>query len=157
HVYKLVAYDAATGQRVGATEYGNGGDDFASDLAISGDGSRLAITGTDGTTFDYLTAAFDASTLKRQWAARYDRGHGVDSSNAVAISPDGRRVYVTGESEQGKIACFGDVPSTAYATVAYRAGGGGGLWISRYVGLVDAPDEATEVAVAPDSTRVFVT
>jgi DNA-binding beta-propeller fold protein YncE len=73
------------------------------------------------------------------------------------VNPNGQRVYVTGESDEGKIACFGEVPSTAYATVSYRAATGSQRWVSRYAGLNKHPDSAREVAVSPNGSLVFVT
>ena len=65
------------------------------------------------------------------WVARYD-GVGQDRSdraNAVAVDPDGSRVYVTGDSYAGQGGSDYD-----YATVAYDAVGGQQLWQARYSG-----------------------
>jgi DNA-binding beta-propeller fold protein YncE len=154
HVYKLVAYDAATGQPAGAAQYDNGRDDYASSIAIGPDGDRIYLTGDD--LGDYLTVAFDGYSLQPLWSANYD-GERADFSYSVAASPDGSRVYVTGQSGEAKVACFGDVRSTAYATVAYAAASGAERWVSRYSGLRDDPDRASQVAVSPNSASVFVT
>ena len=104
----------------------------------------------------FLTVGFDASTLVPLWSSRYDGGHGFDAAYAVIVSPDGGHVYVTGESERGRIACFGDVASTAYATVSYAAATGDPLWVSRYAGLRRDPDQANQIAIGPDGSSVFV-
>jgi DNA-binding beta-propeller fold protein YncE len=153
--YRLVSYNAVTGAQAGVARYADGRNDNASDLTISSDGSRLFVTGSGGP--DFLTVAFDVPLHAPLWAARYDGGHGSDNAYSLAVNPDGTRVYVTGESETGRIACFGEVPSTAYATVAYHAATGSPGWVSRYGGLSKHPDSARQVAVSPDGSLVFVT
>ena len=155
YYYRVVAYNAATGIQTGGAWYGGGRNDFNSDLTISADGSRLFLTGSGGP--DYLTVAFDLPLHAARWASHYDGGHGGDHAYSVAVNPNGTRVYVTGESDEGKIACFGEVPSTAYATVSYRAATGTQRWVSRYAGLNKHPDSAREVAVSPNGSLVFVT
>jgi hypothetical protein len=154
HDYELVAYRSGTGTQTGTAEYAGGDDDYSSSVAISGDGSHVFLTGTGGQ--DFLTVAFDTSTLVPLWSSRYDGKHGFDGANAITVSPDGGRVYVTGESEKGGIACFGDVASTAYATVSYAADSGDPLWVSRYPGLRRDPDQAEQIAVSPGGSSVFV-
>src|SRR5206468_8618265 len=129
------------------------GNDMATDVAVSPDGSRAFVTGTG--TQDYTTAAFDSATGQTLWAARYDGGHGFDSASVLAVSPDGARLYLTGLSADGGIACFGDVGSTASATVEYDAATGIQGWASRYRGLKKDPDEGLAVALSPDGSAVF--
>jgi WD40 repeat protein len=155
HGFELVAYRAAGGGQIAAARYDDGGNDMTTDLAISSDGSRVFVTGSGHN--DFTTVAFDGSMQGRLWAARYDGGHGVDHASAVALSPDGTRVYVTGSSDEGQVACFGEIGSTAYATVEYDAATGVQGWVSRYGGLKKDPDEAREVAVSPNGSYVFVT
>src|SRR6266542_2649914 len=59
------------------------------------------------------------------WLARYDGARGVDQSNAMALSPDGLKVFVTGKSSSER---------TDYdaATVAYDANTGATLWVGRF-------------------------
>ncbi len=154
HDYQLVAYGTGTGTQAGAAVYAGGDDDYSSSVAISGDGTRAFVTGIGGK--DFLTVAFDTSALVPLWSSRYDGGHGFDAAYAITVSPDGGRVYVTGESKNGGIACFGDVASTAYATVSYAAATGDPLWVSRYSGLRRDPDQANQIAMSPDGSSVFV-
>ncbi len=154
HDYELVAYRSGTGAQAGTAEYAGGDDDFSSSVAINGDGTRVFLTGIGGQ--DFLTVAFDGTTLVPLWSSRYDGQHGFDAAYAITVSPDGGRVYVTGESEKSGIACFGDVASTAYATVSYAAASGGQVWVSRYAGLRRDPDQAEQIAVSPDGSSVFV-
>jgi PQQ-like domain len=103
------------------------------------------------TKYDYATVAYDASTGAQLWASRYNGpGNGADYPLALAASPDGSTVFVTGES-------IGSGSAWDYATVAYDAGTGAQLWVRRYDGPVDGFDEAVGLAVSPDSSGVFVT
>ncbi len=83
------------------------------------------------------------------WSKRYDGpAHLVDVGSAIAASPDGTKVFITGTSR-------GD--SIDYATVAHEASTGTGLWVRRYDGPVQGIDEAMDIAVSTDGARVFVT
>jgi len=85
------------------------------------------------------------------WAERYNGfGNGFDRAASVVVSPDGRRVYVTGRSAGRSLK--GD-----YATIAYDAVTGARLWVSRYNGSANGYDFATTVALSPDGKTVFVT
>jgi sugar lactone lactonase YvrE len=132
---------------------GNGADQ-AADMALSPDGSRVYVTGSSaatGTGLDYATAAYDASTGAELWVARYNGpGSGDDQAVAMALSPDGTRVYATGSSA-------GTVTGLDYATAAYDASTGAELWVARYNGPGNGDDGATSVAVSPTGSRVYVT
>jgi WD40 repeat protein len=90
----------------------------------------------------------------RLWVARYNGPHNSeDGVTSMAVSPDGKTVFVTGTSEKaGAGAGPGDI-----ATVAYRAATGRQLWVARYNGPGVSFDQATSVAVSPDGATVFVT
>jgi DNA-binding beta-propeller fold protein YncE len=128
--------------------------DVAKAVAVSPDGKTVYVTGqslgTSAGVYDYATVAYTASGTK-QWVARYNGPAGSLSSvpSAVAVSPDGKTVYVTGYSQVGQ---FGD-----YATVAYDAANGTQLWAKGYNGPLNSDDKATSVAVSPDSATVYVT
>jgi PQQ-like domain len=99
-----------------------------------------------------VSAAYNAATGARLWTARYNGpGNGVDNAMAVAVSPDGATVFVTGNSGGG--AGF----EQDYATVAYRGSDGTQLWVARFNGQVNGEDIATALSVARDGTKVFVT
>jgi WD40 repeat protein len=126
------------------------GDDSATALAISPNGRTVYVTGrSTGATsgLDYATVAYRAATGTRLWVARYNGpGHGDDSASALAISPNGRTLYVTGTS------------SGEYATVAYSASTGAQLWVARHHGpAADGTSSAVAVTVSPDNSTVFVT
>ncbi len=80
------------------------------------------------------------------WWKRYDGGH--DFASALGVSPDGTKVFVTGQS--------GGLSFRAYATIAYDAVSGAELWVQRYGDFGDI-NQATALGVSPDGSRVFVT
>ena len=113
----------------------------------------MYVTGASrgATTTGYLTVAYSAATGARLWVQRYDGpGNGSDAASAVAVSPGGRRVFVTGASRGTRL-------GQDYATVAYSAATGARLWVQRCNGPGNGSDEAYSVAVSPGRSRVFVT
>jgi outer membrane protein assembly factor BamB len=152
--YATVGYDAATGtQRWVSSFHGpfRSGYDAANALVVSPDGNKVFVTGhiqTSNTDSAYATIAYDAITGAQLWVAAYrgaDRGDNL--ATAIAVSPDGAIVYVTGSSD-------GPV-TTNFATLAYDAPTGHRLWVTREDG--DGPIYPTAMGVSPDGTRVMVT
>ena len=159
--YGTVAYSAATGGQLWVSRYSGAGDraDIAYSVAVSPGGSRVFVTGgSDGgrgtgeqTGDDYATVAYSAATGRQLWVSRYNGpGNRSDAASAVAVSPGGRRVFVTGNS-------YGGATNDDYATVAYSAATGRRLWVSRYTSPGNEFDAAAAVAVSPAGTTVFVT
>jgi outer membrane protein assembly factor BamB len=140
------------GAQLWAARYDNTGNGGATSVAVSPDGKTAFVTGytTAAGAEDYATVAYNAATGAQLWAARYnDPGHSTDQAYSVAVSPNGKAVFITGES-------LTTTPGEDYATVAYNAATGAQLWAARY----DSPSNngaAAEVAVSPDSKAVFVT
>jgi TolB-like protein len=145
------AASGGPGDLVWVGGYDGGGTDEARALVSSPDGAKVFVTGTsrnDDNLDDYGTVAHDATTGKLLWAARYDSQIVQAEPEAIAVSPDGARVFVTGHDN-------GAETSIDYATVAYDADSGTQLWVSRLA--FPSTDHATALAVSPDSARVFVT
>jgi hypothetical protein len=145
-----VAYQASTGTQLWISTY-RSFDSIANRLAVSPDGSRVFVTGATpcadcglGYT-DYLTMALDPGTGHQLWASTYDgSAQQWDAAKGLGVGPDGRRVFVTGNS-----AGIGDGD---VATIAYSAQTGAQLWVVRYQAT-----DAEDLAVAPDGSRLFVT
>jgi hypothetical protein len=130
-----------------------GNDDVARSVAVSPDRSTVYVTGySQGTISDeYATIAYSTATGARLWVSRYNdpSNYGAEA-NSVAVSPDGDTVFVTGSDNAGS-------NGEDYVTVAYNAVTGAQLWVSRYDGAAHGNDYASEVAVSPGGTTVYVT
>ena len=95
-----------------------------------------------------LTAASPGTQL---WVKRYNgTGTGVNQARSVAISPSGKTVFVTGNSDDAS-------DTSDYATVAYSAATGAQLWVKRYTGVGNGGGQADSVAVSPSGSTVYVT
>lgn len=149
---------AASGSKLWQARYtGVGGlGAFSLASAISPDGSAVFVTGGShkkvseggGGADAGQTLAYRTSTGAVLWRTGYDPGHRNTSQfGAIAVSPDGSAVYVTGST----------APDTAggqtVVTAAYRAATGTALWIDATT--VRGSGEA--VATSPDGTTVYVT
>jgi outer membrane protein assembly factor BamB len=154
--FQTVAYSAKAGRPLWASRYHGPGKllDGPSAIAMSQGGGTVFVTGSSGRdpNFSYATAAYNAKAGRQLWASRYHgKEKGFSFANAMAVSPDGRTVFVTGSSHSR-----GDFQASDYATVAYNAATGRQRWVSRYhpgVGF----DQAESVAVSPGGRTVFVT
>ena len=151
-----VAYDVGTGDELWSDRYAGmaGLGDGPADLALSPDGSRLYVTGTEGTSEGasvYLSLAYDVSEAEPPagplWVATYDGpGPGPDAAAAIGLSDDGDTVFVTGTSDGGPTLLD-------WATGAYDAATGEERWVARSAS--EGEDRAAGLAVAGD--RVVVT
>jgi sugar lactone lactonase YvrE len=142
-----LAYRAKDGQRVWVDRYDGyrGRDDEACCLAISPDGSTVYVAGavsgrrrSDG----YGTLAYKAATGRVRWKARLATGYAFP--NAIAVSPGGELVHVTGVSD------------SAFATVTFDAASGMKVWRASFDGTGHVPSAARSMALGPDGT-VYVT
>ena len=117
---------------------------------MSPDGGTVFVTGISygSSVVEYATVAYDAVTGAQLWARRYTGpSNGASYARAVAVSPAGSTVFVTGISGGSSVA--------EYATVAYNAVTGARLWARRYHLGGDAA--APSVAVGPGGGRLYVT
>lgn len=119
------------GTKLWASRYGVAGQFLVANSAVvSPSGSTVFVTGgptvaydaangatrwvTAGGTTGFATVAYDASTGAQLWVARYDGPvAGLDRAVAVAVSPAGSAVFVTGGS-------LGTSGEQQFATVAYQ-------------------------------------
>ncbi len=163
--YATVAYDASTGTQLWASLHAGhavSGGPAAADaraIVVSPDGKVVYVTGFSGHAgaggriglgvYDYVTIAYDAATGTALWSARYDNG-GNDQGRAIAISPGGHVVYVTGRSLS---------KNTGYddATIAYSAATGKKLWAARYNGKASKNEFANAITLSPDGKSVYIT
>jgi hypothetical protein len=146
--YATIAYNAATGAQLWATWYGSpASDNGAIAVAVSPSAGKVFVTGTSllASQYDYATVAYHAATGAQAWAMRYNGpGNGDDLPTAMAISPTGGKVFVTGYSVGG--------PGVVdYATIAYGTATGTEVWVMRHDGYPHS------VAVSPTGRTVFVT
>jgi DNA-binding beta-propeller fold protein YncE len=176
--YAVVAIDTLTGGMVWEARYDGPahGEDELHDLALSPDGTVVAVTGSsaDATGHtNYATVAYRADTGDQLWAARHvgtgpppplpDRVQesfftGVtvklsspgDVGRGIAFAPNGGRIYVTGAGRS-----FPNADD--FVTVAYDTADGRVAWTAPYDGPMHRFDVAEDVAVSPDGTRVYVT
>ena len=149
--YATVAYNAATGAQLWAARYaGPGNDSAGAQVTVSSSGtvfvSGTSLSATAGE--DYATVAYNATTGAQLWAARYNGVLGGNYAHSVAVSQDGKTVFVTGAS-------IGTNNGYDYATVAYSTATGAQLWVDRYNGASNGGRGANSVAVS--GTTVFVT
>jgi outer membrane protein assembly factor BamB len=142
--YVTAGYDAATGAQVWTRTYKNpAGNSSLQALAVNG--SMVFVTGDTGpaTSSEYGTVAYDAATGATAWVRTVTgTSGGIAVVAAVAASPDGSEVFVTGE----RAGLFG--------TVAYDAATGAKLWLKD----TGKPNSSAQAAtVSPDSSTLFVT
>jgi len=139
-------------------------------LAVAPTGKRLFVTGRqtgsgnlagdeapDGA--DFGTVAVEASTGEVLWSARYDgspsRINRTDIANAVAVAPDGQRIYVTGTSWLVTSAGF-TAQIRSQVTLSYDAASGARRWASTYPEPVGGESEGRFVAASPLDGTVYV-
>jgi DNA-binding beta-propeller fold protein YncE len=102
-----------------------------------------------GGNYDYATIAYSATTGSQLWVKLYSgAASGWSSAQALGVSPDGSRVFVTGSSPV--------TGTDEYATVAYSAATGSQLWVKLYSGPANSFAFAYAIAVSPNGSKVFV-
>lgn len=143
------------GKQLWAASFQADGEGQETAMALSPSGRTVFVTGSSqdsrATGVDYKTVAYSAATGRKLWASRYSGpGKREDDPCAMAVSPGGGTVFVTGYSPSLRGAANG---VGAYATIAYSAATGRQLWVSRS----DLGGEADSVAVSRAGTTIYVT
>ena len=150
-----LARDAATGETRWA-RLQPGGDNTGAHVAASPDGSAVYVTATapgasGGSSI--VTLGYGAENGERLWSRAYSGGTAGSGANAIAVSPDGQRVYVAG------YAGTSDTAVVDFATLAYDSDGHQ-AWVSRYGTALDnglLSKGAIALGVSPDGREVYVT
>lgn len=157
--YFVVAFSARTGRKQWAQTYSgiDGGSNGAVAVAIDPTGDKVFVTGhsehpTRKVTeeSDYATLAYSAVTGRRLWLSRY-RNKGINIPIALAVSPQGNRVAVTGLAQYGGA---DTIPLFEYGTVAYSTRTGKRQWDAHYIRSRGGQSVASALVVSRD--RVFV-
>ncbi len=155
--YVTVAYNAVTGAQLWVSRYDGAahGNDYASEVAFGPGGSTVYVTGWSIRTssiyyYDWATVAYNAATGAQLWVRRHRSGYGTSGASALAVSPGGGTVFVTGFSH-------GATSDDDYVTIAYNTATGATRWLRRYNGPGNGTDEASSLAVSPGGGTVYVT
>jgi WD40 repeat protein len=133
--------------------------DEATSVAVSPGGKTVVVTGLStgaGGRKDYATIAYSAATGARLWLSRYGGPGGAQASaSAVAVSPSGDRVFVTGRAADPSGGH--GLSSSDYVTVAYDLKEGKQLWVrGHYAGPYELVQRSAVLAVSPDGRTAFV-
>jgi hypothetical protein len=163
----VAAYDNPNGYNI------EGFRGWGIDSDIGGGGLVMSPTGDGiyGTvwSWDNTTESWDAATVARNsageqlWVARYNGPAGLDElPGTTAVSPDGRRVYVTGIQDACYVwgGCAGEEDFVAQKidafTMAYDAATGERLWNSSW-GSPDTFEQIADATVSQDGAHVLIT
>jgi WD40 repeat protein len=147
-----VAYNAATGAQLWLDAYKQAYRRDPVSLAVSPDSATVYVTSSGSAPGSggqhYWTAALNATTGAQLWQATY-RGAGTAenvAATAIALSPDGSQVYVTGAAVAGK-----------FTTIDYNAATGTQAWLQQSPNVGGTVQTPAFLAVSPDGSEVAVT
>jgi DNA-binding beta-propeller fold protein YncE len=149
--WHVIAYDAATGAQLWIVQFVPGLSSNEHAAALSADGSRIFVTGDyyTGNNQDYATVAYDTATGGFLWSAVWDDGlHHDDHTRAVAVSPDGSQVFVSGMAAPFR---------TVFNTIAYDAATGAQEWVATYDNNGAGGHHVEAIGVSLDGAQVVVT
>lgn len=162
--WRTIAFSATTGAVLWTRSIAGYGTDEPKDIRMSADGTKVFVAGVYSgvaqlspyyLTPDFLTVAYNATNGATLWSARYDTStHGDEDPAALAVSPDGARIYVTGTTMTH--GCNRDTNCRRYLTVAHDARTGAMTWSAVNGGSLGRSTPVA-VVVSPGSRRVYVT
>lgn len=123
------AFDAEDGTLLWDDRHAtDGGQAIPSAIEAGPHGKSVFVTGstdTDEGDRDFLTMRLDAATGEKLWTRHADIRGDDEAPNAMAISPSGDRVAVTGSGNEYVMGCLDeDIPNAQAFTVLYDAGDG---------------------------------
>lgn len=179
-----VAYDATTGQRLWATQwgerYGFSAGQYGTSVAVSADGSRVYVAGAKAYAPDAIRwvaleyRAVDKGNPAREgerlWTSQYPETAGCHAHPEMEVAPDHSMVYLAGTLKGIGSDCRDG--NFDYGTVAFHTGTGEEAWDARFdggpppeldvgapvsVSVTEYPHEARSLAIAPDGGAVYVT
>ena len=119
--FTTVGYATTSGAQLWARSYqppaAVNGTDGAQAAGMSPDGASVYITGSAAgsarNSVTYTTIAYHTATGQKAWLARYVGPRHFDFANALAVSPTGQGVFVTGFIGVHDGCCnFGTVPTS---------------------------------------------
>jgi hypothetical protein len=139
-----------------SASYKYGGPAFAFAVGVTPDGATVFVSGTtvygSSKPSDAATLAYDASTGAEKWVDVYASTSDSDQrdrATRLVVSPDGSKVFVTGNSTCHD--CTGSA-FVGYSTIAYDTDTGNRVWVAKY-----ATDGGPySIAVSPDGSELFV-
>jgi hypothetical protein len=148
--FATLAIDGPTGEVVWTARYDgpSGNRDLAYDIAVTPDGSAVAVTGESvGNNLDYATVVYSALDGHQRWVSRYT-GSGFDD-RPLGIAATDDAVFVTGFSIDGAVAYL-----RSAITIGYDLETGTQRWLARRTGPTG--EAASSIAVSPDESGVYV-
>jgi hypothetical protein len=146
-----IAYDLSSGKKLWQKRHVGAGKDYDAciGLAITPDSSTVVTTGESfKESSDLTTIAYDVATGTPLWIKRLDGpGKASDHGGAIAVTPDGKYVVVTGQSTK---------TTADILTISYETTTGATSWSKYYDGPAHDNDTAVAIAMMPDGLHVAV-
>jgi hypothetical protein len=154
----VIAFDTGDGNIRWVASLGAEGSDAFRAVAVSPDGESVYAAGRlrGWPDADLLVAELDGATGAIRWTDTHAGSGGLDDEALdAALSPDGERLFVTGELDR-RIDYQAQLERGDIITLAYDTEERTRLWTSVHDGPMGLRDEPANLAVSPDGRQVFV-